>query len=1307
MDEPSRLSPPPADEAGFPLTDLQEAYLVGMSPMLELGGFAPGFYFELDAVGLDPLRAQAVLNRLVERHEQLRTVVLRTGGQRVLPPGEMTAVRVPVTDLSGLDRARQHELVRCTADEMHEQGFDPSQWPLFQVRITRLRAHRCLVHMSMSLLLADAHSIWLLISEFQELHKQPQARLPAVSLTFRECVQAIAASKDSDSYLDQWRYWEKRLDTLPPAPDLPLCQPLSALGQVRFRRRECRLTAGEWQRLRARCQRHRLMPTATLAHVFAETLGAWAAGPRFCLNVLHLGWMNRHPQWTPVVGQLGATLPLEVDLGAGGDFWARGQRLQSQLWRDLENCEVTAVAIMRALAARRNWQPMLPYVFNGMLGQGAQTRGLPAGRLAASALRTPQVLIDNQVQDTPDGGMASVWDVVDDAFPDGLPDQLFDAYARALRRLSEAGDDRDDLDFVPLAHRQRVAAGNATSRAGQGRLETGFLASARRQPDQQAIIAPERTLTYGELERYSAAVAAGLISDGIGSGSVVAIVMSRGWEQVAAALGVLRAGAAYCPVDAGLPGARIRQLIEQCQAAAVLGQPELPEPGLAGADLADPPGDAADLAYVIYTSGSTGEPKGVMIEHSQAANTIADVNARIGLAGSDRVFAVSSMSFDLSVWDVFGTLAAGGALVLPAPAAAPDPVGWLAAGAAAGVTVWNSVPMLAELLAEAAQARPDEPRPPIRAFLLSGDWIPTSLPGRLRRLWPQARIIGLGGATEAAIWSNAFEIDAVDPDWTSVPYGWPLAGQTMRVLDHRLDLRPPWAIGRIYIGGAGVARGYLGDSERTAERFIRHPATGERLYWTGDLGRYREDGAIELLGREDRQLKLAGFRIEPGEVEAVARRCPGVRDCAAGAVAQAAGQRQLALLVVGEPGRHLDSTAVTAWLRERLPGYMVPAQVQVVTALPLTVNGKVDIAAAIAAGPACDPSASGGTATEGALTWRLTRLMAEILRVPDVGQDSNFFVHGGTSLLALRLVNRVRAELGADVPLGQFFASATPRALAASVTAGRPAGSLVRLTDRPGPELVLFHPVGGSVASYAGLSLAWPGPVRAFQSAALASGADQAPASLAAMADQYRRELSSAAPSGPYLLGGWSMGGVLAYEAGRQLAGAGHSVAVVLIDSRPGEAAADASAAAVHLAFLRDLAGGRLAESAAADLLAVPAADAARSGRDLAARLGLLPGDLDVAEYARLVQVHAGNSRALAGYRPAPSTIPVLLFLPSGGSSPRVSTADYWRAACSDLEVRYLPGDHYSLVGAARSEEIVSGIRVWAAGKLIGPALTV
>jgi amino acid adenylation domain-containing protein len=1313
----------------FPLTDLQEAYLVGTSRLVELGGFRPSFYVELDVAGLDLGRAELAVNQLISHHEHLRTVVLLDGRQRVLPAGQVLPFGLPVTDLAGIGRDGQEAAIRRTRARMSEEGVDPARWPLFEIAVNRIRPHRFRVHIAMSLLLLDGQGIRQVAREWRALYQDPRCALPTAPLTFRDCVLSMLADRDRSEFSRQWRYWEERFASLPGAPQLPLAQPLQSVDPVRFTRRTCHLSRVQWRRLRARFGQHRVLPTTAMLHLFAETLGAWAADPRFCLNVLHQGWSASRAEWAGVVGQFGATIPVEI--GRDGGFWDRALQTQRQLWADLANCDVSGVRITREAASRRGQAPhaMLPYVFTSMLPSGTgddrEPAARPACRTVHSSLRTPQVLIDNQIMEAGNGGVDSVWDVVDDAFPPGLPDLMFGAYRQMVETASCPDGAQTLPDPVPATHRQLVASLNATT--GQppaGRLEDGFIKRAASQPDAVALVTPETTMTYRDLEELSRAIAGSLRARGVGRGDLVPVVMPKGWQQVAAVLGILRAGAAYCPVDIAWPAERVRMLIAECSPRVVLVQPQhgltlgdtarvttlsVDQPG-AGEAVRHPldtaRGTNADLAYVIYTSGSTGRPKGVMVEHRAALNTVLDINARIGLGPDDRVFGVSSLSFDLSVWDIFGTLAAGACLVIPEAAPHADPVEWAATAGRYGITVWNSVPTLAEMLVEAVEGRPGTGRCSVRCFLLSGDWIPVSLPGKLHELRPDARIIALGGATEASVWSNAYELGTVDPAWRSIPYGTPLRHQAMTVLDHRLDIRPPWATGRIYLGGAGLARGYWHDEQRTSERFVRHPRTGQRLYWTGDLGRYWPDGTVEFLGREDRQVKIQGFRVEPGEIEAVIRSHPAVRDCVVCAGHSAGHQRHLMSLVVPGPEDRPSAAGIAAYVRSRLPHYMVPPRIGFADRLPLTPNGKVDHDAVLAllqpAGGVDDGPAAGQADPEpdGPLVRRLCELWAELTGLPRVAPDDDLLALGGTSLQVLRLVNRLYAETGVHLPYGQVFGAPSARALAARIGGesrspdGRRRGCAVQLGGGTGPELFLFHPVGGSVACYRALARAWAGRVHAFQSRGLVEGrTDGGEPDLETMAALYGQEVQQLSPDGPCLLGGWSMGGVLALEVGRQLTGQGRQCDVFMIDSELPDGDRPADAAAVNADFLSDVNGGRL-PAAVASALRPRAGDPAVIAWAAALAHGLLPPATDITVYRRLLGTYARNADLLARYHPGRSDLPVLLFV-AGAQAGRADPVPAWRAACARLQTVVLPCDHHSIVAGEWLAEIAARVRAW------------
>lgn len=439
-------------------------------------------------------------------------------------------------------------------------------------------------------------------------------------------------------------------------------------------------------------------------------------------------------------------------------------------------------------------------------------------------------------------------------------------------------------------------------------LHEEVLAQAARTPHAPALISPHATVDHARLTGWATGVARALEAAGCAPGDRVAIVMDKGAEQVAAALGVLLAGAVFVPVDTVQPRVRRTTMITDSGAALVLTQSWLAAAtdwpagtSVIPVDTIEPTADRPpprrrdpdDPAYVIYTSGSTGRPKGVVISHRAAANTVVDVNRRFEVTGADRVLGLSNLGFDLSIYDIFGPLSVGGALVHPLAERRADPSHWAELMTAHQVTVWNSVPALMQMLTSYLRSDPAATPASLRLAMLSGDWIPVALPAEIGACLPGTRVISLGGATEASIWSIHHPVTGHDGGWTSVPYGTPLANQGFRVLDASSRDCPVWVAGQLCITGAGLAQGYLGDPETTAARFTTHPRDGQRLYRTGDLGRYRPGGVIEFLGREDTQVKVRGHRIELGEIEAALREHPAVAGSCVVLDGQPPGQRGL------------------------------------------------------------------------------------------------------------------------------------------------------------------------------------------------------------------------------------------------------------------------------------------------------------------------------------------------------------------------------------------------------------------------------
>ncbi|MBP2472794.1 pyochelin synthetase [Crossiella equi] len=913
---PVRLAPDPAARTRpFPLTDIQAAYLLGRQDAFDYGGVSCHGYLELLFPDLDPDRLSAAWAKLVRRHDMLRAVVHPDGHQQVL--AEVPERPIPVADLRGRPAHEVTAAVERTRAELADHVYAPDVWPLHDLRLTRAD-DRAVLHVSVDLLIADYLSVHLLLTELGKLYHHPDLELPALDLTFRDYVLAERALGDDGSAHTAARardhaYWWARLDTLPPAPELPLAPDARTRGRAEFTRHRTVLSTVDWATLRSLAASHGSTASSAVLAVFAEVIGRWSRQPRFTLNVTLLNRLALHPQVDHLVGDFTSVNLLAVDRGPDRDLAGLTQALQARLWEDLDHRLCTGVEVLRELARRRGRAAaLMPVVYTSMVGLGDQTDTeglLTLGELGYGITQTPQVWIDCQVMEAK-GELVVHWDVRTGLFPDGVVEAAFAAFAALLHRV--AADPAAWTEPGPLAlpaaqARVRDRVNNTAAPLPDALLHEDLLHQAFRRPDAVALLSGRRAATYRELLDQATAVAEVLHALGV-AGQRVAVVLDKGVDQVAAVLGVLLTGGAYVPVDTDQPAARRDLVLADAGCRVALTQSSLtdgPWPvSVVAVDrlttpsrpLTGPPPryrSPDDLAYVIYTSGSTGTPKGVMVGHRAALNTVRDITTRFGVTQDDRVLGLAGLGFDLSVYDLFGVLGAGGAVVLPDPARRRDPAHWAELAAQHGVTLWNSVPAQLEILQHYLDAEPSVELPALREVLLSGDWIPVTLPDRVRARIPQARLTSLGGATEAAIWSIQHPIGEVPAGAASIPYGTPLTNQTWHVLDHALRPCPDWVTGELYIGGHGLALGYLGDPERTAARFPTHPVTGERLYRTGDLGRYRPDGTIEFLGREDTQVKIRGHRVELAEVEAALTGHPAIGAAAALVTGDQALERRL------------------------------------------------------------------------------------------------------------------------------------------------------------------------------------------------------------------------------------------------------------------------------------------------------------------------------------------------------------------------------------------------------------------------------
>ncbi|HVH13147.1 MAG TPA: amino acid adenylation domain-containing protein [Longimicrobium sp.] len=628
-----------------------------------------------------------------------------------------------------------------------------------------------------------------------------------------------------------------------------------------------------------------------------------------------------------------------------------------------------------------------------------------------------------------------------------------------------------------IATSGRFPGGDPTRVATAGRFAFGaeggadlsvhrrFEAAARRLPDAPAAVWQGRALSYGELNGMANRLARVLRRRGVGPDARVAVAMERGPELPVALLAVLKAGGAYVPVDPDYPAERIRYVVRDSGAALVLTHApaearvagagvevlslDLDDETLGGEDASDlpddPPSDA--LAYVIYTSGSTGRPKGVGVSHRSLAGHCGAVAARFGLGGADRVAQISSIGFDISVEEMFPTWATGGAVVFR-PADVPSfGAGFLRWLEAERITVLDLPTAFWHAWVSDLAARGEGPPASVRLVVVGGEKAQRTMLAEWRRIAPGVRWLNSYGPTEATVTATVHEPGAAAEG--EIPIGLPIAGARTFILSDVLRPVPAGEAGELVLGGGGVARGYLGRPALTAERFVPDPFAAEpgaRMYRTGDRARTRPDGELEFLGRMDEQVKVAGFRVEPGEVEAVLAEHPEVAGAAVVAREFDGVGTRLVAYAVPRAGSEVDAVGLRRWMRERLPGWLVPSAVLLLEALPLTAHGKVD-RRALPAPAELDPLPVGSTEPAEGTEREVARAWCEVLGLARVGAEDDFWELGGHSLLGMQVLSRIRQRLGVELPVRALFDAPTVAALAARIDAAR--GAPVRAPQPP------------------------------------------------------------------------------------------------------------------------------------------------------------------------------------------------------------------------------------------------------------------
>lgn len=863
----------------FELTDIQSSYVMGRNEYFELGGIGCHGYIEIeyDKV-LDIDKVSKAWNLVIKKHDMLRAVVFEEGFQIVQE-------NVPdiVVESEKIEKNEKSKL----REKLKFKQYKLGQWPMCDLAVT-IKPDKSTIHFSLDMLIADYSSINIILNDLETFYKNEDSYFNFPS-KYRDILNYEKKSKIESKYrIEDEKYWNNKLDYIYEAPNLPIDSLSKNLKT--FSQKSLQLSYAELDKINAIATYNNVTTSVLIMSALAETLAYWSTNKKFSINTT---LFNRTPvvdDIDSVVGDFTDVNITSINMDYNKTFLERTKSLQNTLWTDLEHNKISGVEVLRKIGQKRKQNMIIPVVFTSTVGLSNNKTVLSNRKIIYRISQTPQVYLDCQIMEE-NNGLKINWDIRDGVFKEKVIDDMFECFTDIIALLISGEKEILNNKIITKLNRDtlkiRKSINNTFEKFESKRLETCYFDSLLKHKNKTALIYDNREYTYEEFNKYVYSIFKVLEDVGISKGDRVIIDIPKNVWQIASVIAILAIGGVYVPINNFQPNKRKSRIIKNSEAKLVLtfNNDLSKEVSTKIIDLKDCrviqecnykywnriKKSCDDEAYIIFTSGTTGDPKGVVITHRAAFNTIIDVNKKYGIYDNDVFLGLANLSFDLSVYDIFGSFLAGGTLVLPKTDELKDPNIIYNLMLLHRVSVWNSVPAQMQLMINFLEMSKKLKRSTyLKVIMLSGDWIPVDLPRRIYNEFPNVNLFGMGGATEASIWSIYYKIQKDEIFLKSIPYGIPLANQKFYVLNDLMTECPDYVIGNLYIAGSGLSSGYLNDEKMNNEKYKTLNNSKERLYKTGDIGYYLPDGNIVFSGREngDTQVKIHGHRIELSEIKA-------------------------------------------------------------------------------------------------------------------------------------------------------------------------------------------------------------------------------------------------------------------------------------------------------------------------------------------------------------------------------------------------------------------------------------------------------
>jgi len=871
----------------FPLTDIQNSYVMGRNRLYDLGGIGCHGYIEIEVdKEIDPKRLEIAWNKVIQKHDMLRAIVSASGYQIV----QEAVPSVEITVLNGCDKDISAEKEKLRA-RLSTKQYQLGTWPMCDLALS-IGKEKSIVYFSLDMLISDFASMNIMLNDLEKFYENPhEIIIPTTSYRDIVLFQEKRKTFNSKSRQEAEVYWNKKVPMMGDAPNLPLIE-TEDNQEESFLQKKMFINKEQWEVFTGLAKSYNITPSVFVMAALSEVIAVWSGDKKFCINTTLLNRPEVTEDIYEVVGDFTDVNITAIDLEYSKTFLERVKKLQMDLWSDLEHKDVSGVEIIRRLTKERKKNVIMPVVFTSTLGVSSKDDTTVKNRIVYKLSQTPQVYIDCQAAEENDGATIN-WDVRNGTFEGYIIEEMFGSFALLIQSIADGNNsvfqEKYPIRLTDETLKTRGNVNNTSKNIMPAMLEEGFLKSFRLYPDKTALITDEGEYTYRSLGGYVNAILHILSDAGTQDGDKIGIDTKKHVWQVAAVLAALISETTYVPIDVEQPDKRKEKIIRNADIKLLFAEEKngeleqycnivnvhslKPEPT---ETLPVNKSDYDRTAYITFTSGTTGEPKGVIMTHRATANTIADVNEAYAVSEEDVFLGLSNLSFDLSVYDLFGCFSAGGTLVLPNTDKTRDPKYLAELIIRHRISIINAVPALHQMIVSYLESANVSVDYQVRLLLLSGDWIPVTLPQRIYDLFGGCRVVSLGGATEAAIWSISYDIPRNAVFTKSIPYGYPMSNQKFYVLNSEMQPCPNGVDGSLYIGGIGLSAGYLKDEQLNREKYPNLPWSGERIYRTGDKGCYLPDGVIIFKGREDgdNQVKIHGHRVELTEISSVLNEHP-------------------------------------------------------------------------------------------------------------------------------------------------------------------------------------------------------------------------------------------------------------------------------------------------------------------------------------------------------------------------------------------------------------------------------------------------